>query len=425
MRRSLRLFVCTALLCLGLALPKQELSAQNKEQKVGAVICNVLSSQKNFPTPRFPLIKLNSDEVLKVEFDLLDQEDKILNYRLVHCNSDWTKSNLQPIEYVDGFAEYSLETAEYSNATLQSYLHYQLHLSNETTRIKHSGNYRIEILDTDSEDDEVLLSIPFAVYEEDSQIEAEVLERNYMNNSREAQQINLSINLPNEDIQRASQETKVVILQNGRWNNAVVLKKPSSYQGNTLEYRDFNAGVFQGGNEYHKLEHLYDKGTGLGVFKQDLWAGRYRLELYPQKNRSREAYIYEKDQNGRSYIRSMETDFPETEADYHWVDFSFISPKLEGGDVFIEGEYFDYLPLSQRKMTYNEEKEAYELRLLVKEGYQEYQFLFLPYGSKQMISSQTEGNHYQTTNDYQVLVYRKKASDRAERLIAYKELFTK
>ncbi len=389
-------------------------------QKDGAVICNVLNEVGESQSSRFPVLRLNSTEQLRISFDLLDQEDEVLCYRLVHCNKDWKRSQLQAIEYIDGFAEYNLESAAYSNSTLKSYLHYQLLLPNDITKIKHSGNYRVEIFNPDEE--KLILSVPFAVYEEEGNVEAELLSQTYQDARGEKQQVNVAVKLFEQDLQQASRETKVVVLQNGRWDNAVVLDRVSSLLNNKLEYKDFSGAVFEGGNEYHKLEHLYDKGVGIGIFKQDLWANIYRLTLYPQKNRSREAYVFDKDQNGRCFIRSMETDEPDTEADYHWLDFSFISPKLSGGDVLIEGEAFNYLPLSQRKMNYNEERGAYELRLLIKEGYQEYQFLFLPYGAKTLSSAETEGNHYQTTNDYQVLIYRRKAGDRADRLIAYTKL---
>ncbi len=423
MRKVTILALITAL-SLGLFSPKLRLVAQNSataKQKIGAVICNLISDNAQVQSPRFPLIKLNSSDVLKIDFDLLNQEDRSLSYRLVHCNYNWEVSALQTIEYIDGFAQYELEPAEYSNGTLQSYLHYQVSIPNEYTQIKRSGNYKIELIDLDNEE-EIILSIPFAVYEEKLDIATEVTDKTQLSNKGAFQQVNLSLELKEDKNPRIVQEIKPVVLQNGRWDNAICLKHPSSYGSGKLIYQDYNGAIFQGGNEYHKLEQLLNRGTGLGVYRQGLFAGIYQLELYPQKNRSQEAYIYDKDQNGRSYIRSLNTDHPTTEADYHWVDFTFKSHRIEGGEVLIEGEYFNYLPEAQRIMNYDKQTHCYRKRLLVKEGYQEFQFLFRPNEQIKMSSSQTEGTHYQTTNDYQVLVYRRGVTDRADKLIAYKEL---
>ncbi len=406
-------------IALGIFFSRQKLSAQ--EQKIGAVVCSLSSDKAQTQSPRFPLIKLNSEESLKIEFDLLNQEEKLLSYRLVHCNYNWKKSNLQPIEYVEGFAQYELDPAEYSNGTLQNYLHYQCSIPNANTKIKYSGNYRLDIIDLE-DDENVILSIPFAVYEDKIHILAEVTDKTHLASRGAYQQVNVSLDLNGDNNQRIAKELKPIILQNGRWDNAFCLQTPSSYGVGKLIYQNYNGATFQGGNEYHKLEQLFDKGTGLGVYRQDLFAGIYRLELYPHQNREQDAYVYDKDQNGRSYIRSLETDYPSTEADYHWVDFTFKSHRIEGGVVVIEGEYFNYLPINERVMAYDRASRSYHKRLLVKEGYQEFQFLFLPNEQIKMSSSQTEGSHYQTTNDYQILIYHRGVSNRADKLIGYQEL---
>ncbi len=420
MKRKIKSLASSLLIALGILYPKQNLFAQ-ESQKIGAVICSLLSDESKLQSPRFPIIRLNSEENLKIEFDLLNQEERNLAYRLVHCNYDWTPSALQTIEYIEGFAQYELNPPKYSNGTLQSYLNYQLSIPNDNTVIKYSGNYRLEIIDLDN-DEELILTIPFAVYQNEFSIYAEVSDKTHLASRGNYQQVNVELDLQENNNPRIAEEVKPIILQNGRWDNAYYLKKPSSLGVDKLVYQDYNGAIFQGGNEYHKLEHLLDRGTGLGVYRQDLFAGIYRLELYPIKNRERDAYVYEKDQNGRNYIRSLETDYPSTEADYHWVDFTFKSHKIEGGLVVIEGAYFNYLPISQRTMSYDERSNCYRKRLLVKEGYQEFQFLFLPYGKSKMTPSQTEGSHYQTTNNYQILLYHRSVRDRADRLVGHHKL---
>ena len=118
----------------------------------------------------------------------------------------------------------------------------------------------------------------------------------------------------------------------------------------------------------------------------------------------------------------MGSDHPETEADYHEVLFRFVSPRLSGGDVVLEGEAFRHLPMEQRTLLYNEGEQRYEGKLLLKTGYQEYLPLFKPQGENRLLSQPTVGDHYQTKNQYTILVYHRSPSDQADRLVAASEL---
>ena len=113
---------------------------------------------------------------------------------------------------------------------------------------------------------------------------------------------------------------------------------------------------------------------------------------------------------------------PETEADYHEVLIPFVSPRLAGGDVVLEGEAFRYLPMEQRTLHYSEAGQRYEGTALLKMGYQEYLPLFRAYGQDRLLSQPTVGDHYQTKNRYTILVYHRSPSDRVDRLVAVSEL---
>ena len=56
-------------------------------------------------------------------------------------------------------------------------------------------------------------------------------------------------------------------------------------------------------------------------------------------------------------------------------------------------------------MTYNFDNHAYELTLMLKQGYYNYEYVIRK--NNQQIADQGyfEGNHYETENDYCILVY--------------------
>src|SRR6185503_7312999 len=60
------------------------------------------------------LIEMNSDEQLQLSFDDLDGDKKQYTISFVHCNSDWTPSNLMIMEYMDEFADMNIINFTYS-----------------------------------------------------------------------------------------------------------------------------------------------------------------------------------------------------------------------------------------------------------------------------------------------------------------------
>ena len=70
-------------------------------------------------------------------------------------------------------------------------------------------------------------------------------------------------------------------------------------------------------------------------------------------------------------------------------------------------------------MTYNAEEDIWQARILQKQGYFSYQYLLVsPDGTRCFLPS--EGNYYQTSNHYQVLIYYKGTGERTWRLTAFR-----
>lgn len=50
-----------------------------------------------------PYITLGGEEQIEINFDGLGSGYTRYAYNVVHCNADWTQSQLSPIEYMNGF----------------------------------------------------------------------------------------------------------------------------------------------------------------------------------------------------------------------------------------------------------------------------------------------------------------------------------
>ncbi len=382
-----------------------------QEEQLASVFARIVPRETANQHQRFPVIKLHSEQAILFSFDLIEADDDNLSYQVEKLNSDFHPSELNTIEYIDGFAEGKLPPAEYSEGTMVKYLHYEFALPNEQTKFKESGNYRVDIFKS-GEPDQIITSYYFAVAEQSAELTTELFTRPTAYNEDSEQRLSFTLKPHQMD---TMDKYKIVILQNGRLDNRQVLTEPSFRNTHELRYENYRSAVFEGGNEYHKLEQSNTQGLGMGVSSRAIADDVVALQLYPQSNRSAMAYVYDEDQNGRRYPTSAHYE-PQIESDYCWVSFTFTSPKLEAGDIVLEGEAFEHLPLADRLMNYDDEARAYRKDLLVKLGYVEYQFLFKPYGSDKLLSLPTEGSHSQTTNDYTILVYKKSPNFRGEKV---------
>ncbi len=94
----------------------------------------------------YPIIELNAEVSLVLRFDDLSEGIKNYQYKIIHCNSDWTQSNLTDTEYLDGsIFQNEIKDYQFSFNTYTSYQHYFLKLPNEDVSFKVSGNYIIQV----------------------------------------------------------------------------------------------------------------------------------------------------------------------------------------------------------------------------------------------------------------------------------------
>ena len=101
------------------------------------------------------VITLGTDDWVTISFDHFTHDYHRFTYRIVHCNADWTPSDLFEVDYMDGFNNQPIENYDNSLNTTMLYTHYRLDLPNDNIQFKASGNYRVEIYldENDNEDD--------------------------------------------------------------------------------------------------------------------------------------------------------------------------------------------------------------------------------------------------------------------------------
>jgi hypothetical protein len=365
-----------------------------------------------------PVIKLNSTEKLILNFDLLDNQPESYYYTFIHCDKDWNKSDIFPNEYLIGNEENPLE--EYTNSfnTTVSYIHYRISFPNERASFKLSGNYAIVIYPAGQPENPVLTQ-RFVITEDVVSINVKTHRPLMTKDNNTHQQVDFVVNYSGQSINDPYRNVYAFILQNGRWNNAKTNLKPDFYGDNELKYNSLSdKNIFLGGNEFRYFDIKSIRYQSEYVKKIDFAVPYYNVYLYPSENREFKPYFYWQDFNGKYYIAFQEGKKPDTESDYVNVFFSLPSDQIvPGGNIYISGALNQWAFDKNNLMSYKAERKQYECTMLLKQGWYNYEYVFLKNGAANGTASLFEGSHYETENDYTVLIYYRNPRDRYDRVV--------
>lgn len=91
-------------------------------------------------------------------------------------------------------------------------------------------------------------------------------------------------------------------------------------------------------------------------------------------------------------------------------------PELQGGSLYVMGDFCSWQYTADNRMFWNAAKGCYEASLLLKQGWYNYEFAFLPDGASVSEGFHFEGSHWETENDYLVFTYFRDPTTRYDRL---------
>ena len=396
------------------------------------------------------VIVLGSDDWVTISFDHFTHDYHRFTYRIVHCNADWTPSDLFEVDYMDGFNNQPIEDYDNSFNTTMLYTHYRVDLPNDDIQFKASGNYRVEIyLDDDDNEEEAEASPPtlskgegayphresespslgggrggqplvavacFRVVEPRMGLNVAVTSNTDIDTNLSHQQVSFTLNYNSSEVVDPATEIKPYIYQNGRTDNAVALVKPTYVTPGHLEYVHNRALIFPAGNEYRRFEVINMHYATQGVDRVSYFAPYYHATLLPDAPRRH--YSFDMDHDGRYLIRYNMAEDNDIEADYLFVHFTLDMPRRTGGAFYLTGEFAYNSFTPEYKMEYNAAEQCYEATVLLKQGAYDFMYLWVPEGSGVGQTAPAEGNFYEAENEYQVYIYHRPFGGRYDRLVA-------
>jgi hypothetical protein len=270
--------------------------------------------------------------------------------------------------------------------------------------------------------------------------------------SRTHQEINFSVLHEGIRVNNPRRDVDVMVLQNGRWDNAYLNLKPQFVKTDELVYDFLDKIVFPAGKEFRyfdlrSLQYRSDQVRAIEEYKDG-----YDVTLFTDEIRGYSAYYNLRDLNGGFVIGNIDntnnptitfsdSDTEETrntkigllrqqlldnmeannlESDYANVLFSLeMNEPLYDKEVYIFGAMSDWKIDDRFKMTYQNVVNAYVADVFLKQGYYNYMYAVVPKkGEKIPDLGEIEGNWYEAENAYTILVYYRPFGERYDRLVA-------
>ena len=369
------------------------------------------------------IVRLNSSDLLELHFDDVDPTPKNYYYSLELCNADWTPADVNTFDYISGFTQVHLSEFRPSSITQSRYIHYQTLLPNKNCMPTKSGNYMLRVF-LDGDTSQVAFTKRMFVVDYNKAMISAIVQQPYDNQlNKTHQKLQLSVNTMALNPINPQQQIQVVILQNYRWDNTVSNIIPSFIRESMLEYNSEVDCLFPAGREYRWVDLRSYKFSSERIDKIDKEANPNEVYLRADGVRTNMRYIYMVDYNGWYDINTTENINPWWQTDYAKVHFSFVPPNNQpftNRDVYILGDLTGNKLGNSGKMKFNAEKGIYEKTLLLKQGYYFYTYATAPQKVTFPVGdvSITDGNYWETENEYTVLVYYRSYNGRHDELVA-------
>ena len=348
-------------------------------------------------------------------FDDLKLENTNYFLRIIHCQADWKPSPLNEIEYLADFNDIPIRYPETSMGTKISYKQFKISLP----KVKITGNYIAMIYANRNKRDTVLTK-RFSIYQNEINIGAKIsyAKSNQLRSTH--QFIDLNLGYPSNYLINSDENLKIEVRKNNQPKNVVPnIPKPMVQAiDRKMTYQFYNQeNAIPGGNEFRLID-LRSTQQRLNFVGQINALDRYsEISIIPEQPQGNYSYVQRPDFNGAYVIANYENPNNPLQADYVWCTFILKSRKFEDEKLYVSGAFNSYELNNLNQLQYDETKGAYLGRVLLKQGIYNYQFI-----SSNPLNNNLEGNHSETENYYEVLVYFRKPGERFDSFIGYQKI---
>ena len=365
-----------------------------------------------------PVIPLNSNTPLLLEFDILGEDQHRLVAEIIHLNTQWWKSNRVVNEYLNNYNEFPLIDVEASFNTKVDYVHYRFSLP----KVKLSGNYLVAIFNEDNPQ-EVFLTRRFIVFEDLVTISKD--QNAYSGSVIDPYQyVNFNVNYESIDYINPAEDFTVIIRKNGSLNQEIRNIKATyidpGQKTMTFNFTD-SKSLFIAGNQFRTFDIRSSQTSGINVATINDTSDINIATLLTDEPRINKTLLSTNDINGMFFIDHYEYGDGDLNSDYIYTYFILRAQQAPVGDIYVHGALSNWKLNKDFKMKYDAENEMYYCRPLIKQGYYNYEYI-LAANSKNIDYAAIEGSYNLTENNYEIFIYIKKPGTQNEHLVGYKSL---
>lgn len=367
-----------------------------------------------------PVYELNDNETLILRFDNLSTEIKDFHYSIYRCKKDWTESNMNEMDYLNGFQDNPIEYYKNSYNTMVPYVNYALEFPNENVQLLKSGNYRIVVY-PNGDPDNPIFTKNFYVTENTVGVNPKMKQTADIETHDYQQEIDLDLNCGGVSITNPYESIEMDITQNRYEFTTCNTLIPNFVREGIITYNREDCNIFWGENEFRHVD-LTSVTQNSNFESNRLNMYDNTIDLPVDQKRTYKKYLENPDIDGKFKIRTI-SGRPEDnhfDADYVYVKFTLDYPYETNKEVYITGGFTNWQINDKYLMTFNTESQVYECKVLLKQGYYNYLYATVNNSNNKVSFSDIEGTHYVTQNTYIVKVYYSDPQKFYDRLLAYR-----
>ncbi len=377
----------------------------------------------------YPILSLGSLNSLELHFDDAGNYVKNFNYTYQLCNADWKPVTLGSMDFIQGFTQNRVSEYRLSSIAKLPYVHYTVRLPERSCAPTKSGNYILKVF-LNGDTTKLAFTKRLLIFETLTAVSPQIVQPYNSELFQTHQKIQFFVDKSRLNLINPLEQLKVVVMQNYRWDNASYMSQPTFMRNNLFEYSNETNCVFPAGKEFRWVDLRSFRFQSERINSVDKNATPFSVVLKPDGDRAQSRFLTYRDLNGFWEISTTDLINPWWQGDYGNVRFIYrptSGQPYPGKDVYIIGQFTDYKLNDSTKMTFNSADGVYEKTMLLKQGYYTYTYATANTADKNKVAdvSLTDGNYWETENDYTVLVYFRDLSGRHDRLICVSTINSK
>lgn len=370
-------FLILFLNCTGSSDLQNPYSSPNPDEELGLLLVpNQLPAPSSFQSIQLyrksnrnnpPIISLNKNEKLVLEFDELTSLSGQFRLKFEHFDQNWNPSNIPEAWFLDGFNELTITGGEKNSLSKPNYFHYKTEFPNRQLKFLTSGNYMLHVIDYSS--NTKLFSLPFFITEQAGELtsRSETV-YNSGSNFSSIDQLFSIYEYPAE-VEFPQFDLSFEFVQNRFWGSSKSTKTFDTTTPEKVRFYTTREQSFSSSFDFVPLD-LTDLNINLDKIED------WQPEFIPPKIILKRDVLNFSSSPSTRYNSRFGNPEASRDARYAEVSFRFVSGTLntENSSIYVAGDFNSWRITNSSKLSYNRSTNLWTTKLIMKEGIYRYKY---------------------------------------------------